>query len=426
MHQNSSQNHNSKLHMHKHITSAPNNHVSRQPHTQNAKPTVNAPKSVLVDPSDLSKLDNMLLNVEPGMIIYVPQNGVVHNMFLYAKGKNMIFYRGQNYFVHLIGEFYGNMVVQKGIDDVLKISTVVHNKKMFVNVNTLNRCLKLGENVPFQLCINIYEKFVFDKKEFESLVGYFCDSDVPLDLCDKNCAIELHHFTLLYQQLAIIIRSNMLPKPKNTQFFDFVDLKVMFQLATNQVEFNINYVILINMIMAFEVEYMPYGLLLTSLFELYHIAMPRVLAERIEYCDISSLVKHQVSLSDCKPLTVTPVCITPDVIFIGSKQGDNRANAEFDKLKEEVNNLKEINLFIMARLDQLENKSKEDSTVGNVEGINEKMDRLFNEDMVNEMAEKSDKLVVDDTGKTEAVVLPSLNDLANDLGFVDVDGPEKA
>ena len=52
----------------------------------------------------------------------------------------------------------------------------------------------------------------------------------------------------------------------------------MFQLATNQVEFNINYVILINMIMAFEVEYMPYGLLLTSLFELYHIAMPRVLA----------------------------------------------------------------------------------------------------------------------------------------------------
>uniref|UniRef100_A0A169WRG4 Uncharacterized protein n=1 Tax=Daucus carota subsp. sativus TaxID=79200 RepID=A0A169WRG4_DAUCS len=417
MHQTSSQNHNSKLHMHKHITSAPNNQVSRHTHTPNAKPTVNAPKSVLVDPSNLSKLDNMLLNVQPGMMVYVPQNGVVHNMFLSAKWENMIFYRGQNYFVHLIGEFYGNMVVQKGIDDVLKISTVVHNKNMLVDINTLNRCLKLGDQVPFQPCINIYEKFVFDKKEFELLVSYFCDADVPVNLCDKNCAIEFHHFTPLYQQLAIIIRSNLLPKPKNTQFFDYVDLKVMFQLVTNQIEFNINYVILINMIMAFEVEYMPYGLLLTSLFELYHIAMPRVLAERIEYCNISTLVKHQVSLNDCKPLDVTPVCITPDVMIIGSKQGTNKAKDELDKIKEEVNNLKEINLFIMARLDQLENKSKEDSTVGKEEGIDDKIDRLFNEEMVTEMA---------GNGNSEKVELPSLNDLADDLGFVAVEEPEKA
>ena len=79
----------------------------------------------------------------------------------------------------------------------------------------------------------------------------------------------------------------------------------------------------------------------------------------------------------------------------------------------------------MARLDQLENKSKEVSTVGNAEGIDEKMDRLFNEGMVNEMAEKSDKLVVE-TDKSDAVMLPSLNDLSEELGFVDVDEPEKA
>ena len=84
------------------------------------------------------------------------------------------------------------------MDDVLKISTVVHNKNMLVDVNTLNRCLKLGYQDPFQHCINIYVKFTFDKKEFELFVGHFCDSHVPLGLCDRNCAIEYHHFTPLY------------------------------------------------------------------------------------------------------------------------------------------------------------------------------------------------------------------------------------
>lgn len=285
---------------------------------------------------------------------------------------------------------------------------------MFIDVNTFNRCLKLGSSVPHQPCINIYENFVFNKKEFELFVGHFCDADVPVDLCEENCAISYLHFTPLYQQLAIIIRSNLLPKPKNAQFFDFVDLKVMFQLVTNQIEFNINYVILLNMIMAFEVEYLPYGLLLTSLFELYHIAMPRVLSEKIEFCDIINLVKPQVPLRDCEPLTVTPICISPTVMLTAN-QANKRTNAEIDKLKGEINLLKKMNVGIMARLDQLENKAKDDSTVGNVEGIDEKMDRLFNEEMVNEMVDNSEK-----------VVLPSLNDLSDELGFVAVEDSEKA
>ena len=61
--------------------------------------------------SNLGKLDRMLLNVQLGMMIRVPRRGVVHNLFLAAGWENMVFYRGQNYFVHLIGDFYGNMVV---------------------------------------------------------------------------------------------------------------------------------------------------------------------------------------------------------------------------------------------------------------------------------------------------------------------------
>lgn len=114
--------------MHKNHMPAPSNYTSRHLHTQIAKPTVTSPKSFLVDATNLPKLERMLLNLQPGMMIVVPQNGLVHNLFLAAKWENMVFYRGQNYFVHLIGEFYANMVVQKGMDDVLKISIVVHNK----------------------------------------------------------------------------------------------------------------------------------------------------------------------------------------------------------------------------------------------------------------------------------------------------------
>ena len=106
MHQNSSQNHSSK-----HLATSSSIYTSRQSKTQFGKPTVTSPKSVLVDMSNLGKLDRMLLNVQPGMLICVPQRGVVHNLFLAAGWENMVFYRGQNYFVHLIGDFYGNMVV---------------------------------------------------------------------------------------------------------------------------------------------------------------------------------------------------------------------------------------------------------------------------------------------------------------------------
>nr|XP_017227970.1 PREDICTED: uncharacterized protein LOC108192754 [Daucus carota subsp. sativus] len=198
----------------------------------------------------------------------------------------------------------------------------------------------------------------------------------------------------------------------------------MFQLVTNQVEFNINYVILLNMIMAFKAEYLPYGLLLTSLFELYHLGMPRILAEKIEYCDIINLVKSQVPLKDCSLLNVKSVCIAPEMIITGNKGAVTENSAELVKLKDEVASPKEMNLGILARLDNLENKNKDDSTVGKNEGINEKMYRLLSEEMVNEMVEKSDKMADDEAKKPD--MLPGIMDLSDDLGFVAVNGPEKA
>ena len=96
---------------------------------------------------------------------------------------------------------------------------------------------------------------------------------------------------------------------------------------------------------------------------------------------------------------------------------------ELVKLKAEVSILKGINLGIIARLDNIENIHK-DSIVGNNEGIDEKMDRLFSKEMVNEMVDKSDKMAVDEAKKPD--MLCGMIDLSDDLGFVAVDGPEKA
>ena len=93
-------------------------------------------------------------------------------------------------------------------------------------------------------------------------------------------------------------------------------------------------------------------------------------------------------------------------------------------MKDEVASPKEMNLGILARLDNLDNKNKDDSTVGKNEGINEKMYRLFSEEMVNEMVEKSDKMGDDEAEKPD--MLPGIMDLSDDLGFVAVNGPEKA
>ena len=377
-----------------------------------AKPSVQTPKSILVNSANLGKLDRMQHNIQPGMMVSIPQKGVVHGMLMAGQWDNLIFYRGQNYHVHLMGEFYANMIIQKGFDDMYLFNTVVHGKNMLVDVNTFARALKLGLHTPSQPCVNIYEKFSFQKKEYELFVGFFCNSDVPAGLFEEECAIDFRHFTPIYQQLAIIIRSNLLPKPKQANFFDFVDLKVMFQLVTNQVEFNICYVMLLNMVYAFQEDYMPYGLMVTAMFELYHIPTPRILANKVELCNVAGLVRNQIPLSECNPIPAVKIVLAPAVLIQATEPLTNMDNSlEIKTLQFEVKVLKENQEKMIARLNELEHKDN-DSTVGKNEGISDKINLMFEDNVVENMIDAGIK---DDP-------LPNLTDPSNELGFVAVDG----
>lgn len=246
------------------------------------------------------KLNRMLKNNQPGMMVFVPTNGDVHIMFTSVKWENYVFCKGPNYYTHLIAEFYANMEVQQRVDGILYFSSFVNGKNVYVDHNVLNKALRLG-NKPSDLpCVNIFDMFVFNQSEFELFLGLFCEEDVPEGLCVREFAVNFRHLFPRYQQLDIIIRSNILPKPNHDKFFDFVDLKVMFKIVSNSIDFNINYVIVLNMINAFNVDYMPYGLLLTSVFENHYIHMSRMLLNKIEYCAIESLTQPRISLKNCQ------------------------------------------------------------------------------------------------------------------------------
>ncbi|KAL8089320.1 hypothetical protein AgCh_038940 [Apium graveolens] len=91
----------------------------------------------------------MLKNIQTGMMIQVEQMGELFKIIMAAKWDNFVFYRGIN----------------------LKVDS-----------NSIHKAMRLGSNTLQKPCINNFEKFALDQKEFELYVGLFCDDDVPLGL----------------------------------------------------------------------------------------------------------------------------------------------------------------------------------------------------------------------------------------------------
>lgn len=305
----------------------------------------------------------MVKNIQPSMMVYLPQKGVVHGIVMCSKWDNMIFYRGQSYHSYIMGKFYSNMVNRKDENGLFVFTTVINGRNVFVDVDILYKAFRIEPEFIPQPCINFFEKFIFDRKEFETYVTFFCDSELPPALCVENCGIILEHFTPDYQQLVIIVRANILLQPRNDKFFDFVDLKVMYQLVTNSVEFNVLYVILINMFLAFQQDFMPYGLLLTSVFELFHISMPRMFAERIEYIGVEELVVPKVPLKDIKPYRFTLIDKTMEEVSHDFVRANELLRNVITKIKDkfednnkEIRGLKDKLIEVCEKLAKVENE----------------------------------------------------------------------
>lgn len=206
------------------------------------------PPPQLIDISHTKKFIDMLKNVQPG--INTQFKGEVETIVKNARWEGLATHLGKGYFPHLMGEFYCNLRIVKGLDGIMHFTTSLNKKTILVDHETINIALHLpahliDHNHP---CIDIYACFIFNQDEFKLMLSTFCDSDVPLGLCDKHCGIHYKHFTPVFQNLALFIRANVLPKPNQRKYFDFFDMKIMFMLLLNKIDFNISYVILLNLI----------------------------------------------------------------------------------------------------------------------------------------------------------------------------------
>ena len=323
----------------------------------------------------------MYKNIQPGTSVEVKWE--VEEIVVNAQLQNLVYGVGSRYFTHLMGEFYCNLKAIRGLEGILHFTTIVGGKPMLVDVKTLNKALHLPHPLTNLPCIDIYSTYVFNKNEFELYVGFFCDSDVPPGLCVSNYGIHYKHFTPTFQLVALIVRSNILPKPNQDKFFDFFDLKMMFMLVTNKIDFSISYIILLNMINANLVDYMPYGFLLTSVFNIYHLSMPSSLETKATSQISRSNIRAQVPLDECEPQEVKNGRVSPKLDEEDITLANNGSvRLLVSELKSEIRRFKEENVNILGRLSYLESVAA--GTLGESSQRGMEIDPMYQVPMLNE------------------------------------------
>lgn len=93
---------------------------------------------------NIGKLNRMIRNNQPGVMVSIPQMGDVLNMLIAAKWNNLVLFRGRNYYTHLFAKFYANMKINQSVDGIFHI---VKGKNVHVDHNVLNRALRLGNKL---------------------------------------------------------------------------------------------------------------------------------------------------------------------------------------------------------------------------------------------------------------------------------------
>ena len=168
------------------------------------------------------------------------------------------------------------------------------------------------------------------------------------------------------------------------------------------------------MFLAFQLDYMPYGLLLTAVFDLFKIPTPRVFAQRVEYCRVENLVVEKVPLKDIVPYKYGPP--TPPMESINRDYAN-----ENEVLRAVVNELKiknEDNLHEIKALknELLEASSKVTDLEGKmgVEHVDKGKKPVINLDVVDDV--DFETVCAGDVSVTTN--LPNLTDFNADLGFV--------
>lgn len=176
----------------------------------------------------------------------------------------------------------------------------------------------------------------------------FCGvEEIPLHFYSTDRGISLHHFTPLYQTLALIIRANVFPTQHGNKVMTFVELKLMYKLASDRIDFNLAYMIILKMISATKSGYMPYGMLLTQVFEYFKL-------------DTSQLPHFHVKATISDQNTRAPIPLEPHtasnnamVDLVKLESSVKALSDKHESLVLEFNNLKIMYQTLSLKYDQL-------------------------------------------------------------------------
>ena len=127
-----------------------------------APPSLTPSQPTLVKLTNSGKVNIILKNIQTGMMIKVEKMGELFKIIMAAKWDNFVFYKGRNYYVHLISEFYVNMKVYQREDGVYYVESYVQGINLKVDSNSIHKAMRLGSHTLQKPCINIFDKFVFD------------------------------------------------------------------------------------------------------------------------------------------------------------------------------------------------------------------------------------------------------------------------
>lgn len=216
-------------------------------------------------------MNSLKAKLQPGYLIKIEKKTELYNMFVKANWEPMLYYPNKGVLHNMVTEFYKNMEVRSGTNDVTFITSVVNGKPLLIDHIELGKALKLTPKLLNLANIDISKDFVFDKMELKLYLSVLCGLEVPNNLFTTDVGVCYEHFTQVFQILALIIRGNIFPNTSGDKLMTFAEIKLMYKLASHKITFNLPYMILMQMVNGFKKGYMLYGLLLTKVFEYFKL-----------------------------------------------------------------------------------------------------------------------------------------------------------
>lgn len=149
----------------------------------------------------------------------------------------------------LAAKFYYNMGVQNVVIGVQYITSMINGRPIFLDHMLLGKALKFHLLAIGQTPLDISKIFVFNFEEKRLSLSVFYGDDVPNTVFESTNGRNYEHFIPLFENLAQIIKANYFPSSNTGKLMSFVELKLMYKLVSQRIDFNLAYMILPKMIL---------------------------------------------------------------------------------------------------------------------------------------------------------------------------------